>query len=85
MTAMWPSDVPKRRVRRDAGAKQRGSARGVEIRREIQDEVLIDDDLVGIATERLRLPVWARASIGHREAGLAVVLVPFLATRTGPA
>jgi hypothetical protein len=79
--------VAKRRVRRDTGAKQRGSARGIKVGRNIQDEVFIDDDLVGIAAQGLRLSagLCVRASVGHGEAVLAVVLVPFLAAGAGVA
>ena len=54
--------------------------------RTLQDEVFVDDDMVGIAAEGVRLSALG-AVVGTREAvrPLTILLQPFLAGRAGPA
>ena len=49
LLALGDAPVAQGRVRRDAGAEERRGAGEIEIRRDAQDEALVDDDAVRVA------------------------------------
>ncbi len=63
------------RVGGDPGAEQRRRARGIERLRHLENEVLGDHDLGGVAAVGRRLPIHLGAVVGLRRALLAELLV----------
>ena len=99
-TPMWPSPprpttptflplvTPQwrmRRVGRDAGAEQRRGSGEIEVRRDAQDEVLIDDDAVGVAAVGDAAEVLVRGVVGERHVRAELLEVPLCNSgRCGP-
>ena len=63
--ALGHTPVAHRRVGRDAGAEQRGGTGGIEVRRDAQNEVFVDDDAVGVAAVGNAAEVLVRRIVGE--------------------
>jgi hypothetical protein len=73
--------LDQRRVRRDAGAQERCRARGIEVARHLQHELLGDDDLLRVTAVGRRLAIHLGAVVRRRAAALAELLVVLAAVR----
>ena len=83
--ALLQTDLSERRIRRDPCTKQGSRSGWVQSLGEVQDEMLVNDDLVGVAAKGRCLSVRVHAPVGHREAVLAVVFVAARAAAAGAA
>ena len=79
LLALGDAPVAHRRVGRDPGAEERRGSGEIEVGRDAQDEVLVDDDAVGVAAVGDAAEVLVRGVVGEGhvraellEAGLAV-------------
>jgi hypothetical protein len=77
--------VPQRRVRRDAGAEQRGRAGRIEVRRHAEREGLVHHDAVGVAAVGDAAGVLVAAVVGEDGAAGAELLEIVPALAAGPA
>src|SRR5579875_1157417 len=76
--------VSQRRVGSYPGTQQWCNSGGIELGRNGMDEVLIDDNVIGVAALR-ELAVLVIRSVGKRRADFAVLLLVGLATGAGAA
>lgn len=75
--------VAERRVSGDTGAEQRCSGGEVEFAGDVESEILVDNDSVGVATISDAAEVFVFAVVGKGGCRIAVLLVASAAVRAG--
>src|SRR5712691_11229829 len=81
--ALADAPVTHRRVRRDSSAKQRSRAGDIQIRRDAQNEMFIDNDAFGVATISYASEMFVQRVEGENHVR-AELLEPSFAIRTAP-